>query len=576
MKFTTLISLLCLICNVSVHAKEHWQTRTWQKLVHYSKSNHVSEIKNKDFFVSPHGKYNPEAEFLATVALLTSPQKSQNERLCRYPARALYLASLGYEVVDIKSLCNDFAQFHGDLTQQQVSIVYADGYLGNPASFYGHLLFKLKSDELSTDLLSNSLNFGAKVPDNENPITYILKGLVGGYDAKYSSNHYYRYNINYTEVEMRDLWQYTLNLNSQEKDLLVAHAWELLFTNYTYYFTHRNCAYHIAKMIELVLQEDLVSSSRPFILPISVFSALEIAKTSAGNKAILAVEHTLSRQARFRQHYADLTPLMRGRLADIVAKAKTVTDIQDRLADLNVEQKMRIFDVLLDYVNFNLELHKENQHLKTLKRHAQQARIKLPAKKVQWSESLAVMPHTGQNPTTLRTTAGYNKVIGSYLDLMLRPAYYDMLSQPGGILPNSALSMAALTVRFSDHQMALSKLDLLNIETVDTRATGLPGDVGIAWKLRLGNKRNYLGPADVSNEFFVESGVGKGVSFDDVALYALAVGRVQTPDSLDTRFMILPTLGILWASDDFKGQCKLVLPIRIASETYKKRLKSSC
>lgn len=64
-----------------------------------------------------------------------------------------------------------------------------------------------------------------------------LKGISGGYDAKYSSNHYYRYNINYAEVEMRDLWQYTLNLTSDEKTILIAHAWELLFTEYRYYFT---------------------------------------------------------------------------------------------------------------------------------------------------------------------------------------------------------------------------------------------------------------------------------------------------------------------------------------------------
>lgn len=116
---------------------------------------------------------------MASVELLTSSDSAFDERVCRYPARALYLRSLGYDVVDVSSLCDNFKQWQGDLTKQQVSIVYADGYLGNPASFYGHLLFKFKSEVLSRDLLSNSLNFGAKVPDNENPVAYILKGLVG-------------------------------------------------------------------------------------------------------------------------------------------------------------------------------------------------------------------------------------------------------------------------------------------------------------------------------------------------------------------------------------------------------------
>lgn len=576
MKLALSILTFCLFFTVSVNAQEPWQSRTWQKLVHYSASSHISEIKNADFFLSTQGNNNPEAEFVASLALLTPSNRIFDERVCRYPARALYLRSLGYDVVHVPSLCDNFKQWQGDLSKQQVSIVYADGYLGNPASFYGHLLFKLKSEAFSVDLLSNSLNFGAKVPDNENPVAYILKGLVGGYDAKYSSNHYYRYNINYAEVEMRDLWQYTLNLTSDEKTILIAHAWELLFTEYRYYFTHRNCAYHIAKMLELVLEQDLISNRRPFVLPISVFSALEQATTISGHPAVQKVEHTLSRQARFRQHFAELDVTMQETLSDIVNNAGTLVEVQNYLDALSLKQQLMLLDVLLDYVNFSLELNKDDIKLQSLKRNVQRARIVLPAKKVQWSTHTEVLPHTGQNPTTVRTTLGHNNGHGGFAEIMFRPAYYDMLARGGGILPNSALSMAALSVRLTDDNLALSKLDLLNIETVDTGATGLPGDIGIAWQLRLGNERDYLGPADVSNEFFLESGFGKGIAMGDTTLYALAVGRMQTPDSLDTRFMILPTLGVLWQTDAYKGLCKIVFPIRIDSNAYRKRIKSTC
>jgi hypothetical protein len=570
-----LFTLLVALCNCA-QAQEHWQSRTWQKLIHYSSESQVSEIENDDFFISPQGKSSPQAEFLASVALLGSAENSSNALICHYPARAMYLKSLGYEVLDLASLCVEFNQWQGDLSKQQVSVVYADGYLGNPASFYGHLLFKLTSAELSTDLLSNSLNFGANVPDAENPITYILKGLVGGYKAKYSSNHYYRYNINYAEVEMRDLWHYTLNLTEQEKALLVAHAWELLFTQYTYYFTDRNCAYHIAKLLELVLADDLVSNNRPFVLPISVFSSLAQAKTNSGDTAILSIEHTLSRQARFRQHFATLDIPMQETVFKIVEDENSAVSIQKMLESFSVEQQIMMFDVLLDYVNFSLELDKDNQHFVKLKKHLQRARIKLPAKKIQWSTVVAVLPHTGQKPITIRINAGHNNVAGNFADIMFRPAYYDMLSPPGGVLSNSALSMGALTLRVEGDQLRLSKLNLLNIETIDTKASNLPGDIGIAWKLRLGNERNYLGPAEASNEFFIESGIGKGMQFNQVTVYGMAVARLQTPDLLDTRLSISPTLGILWSNDAVKGLCQTSYPMRLDGQAYQKRLVSSC
>jgi hypothetical protein len=573
--YITLVLLSFFLCS-QAQAQEPWQSRTWQKLLHYSDDFTISEIENDDFFISSEGKSNPESEFLASVSLLTSIENTNDARVCHYPARALYLKSLGYEVLNIRGLCADFTQWQGELNKQQVSIVYADGYLGNPASFYGHILFKLKSDNLSTDLLSNSLNFGAKVPDDENPVVYIFKGLVGGYNAKYSSNHYYRYNINYAEVEMRDLWHYTLNLNVQEKALLVAHAWELLFTQYTYYFTHRNCAYHIAKLLELVLDEDLISNSRPFILPISVFSALVKAKTSSGHSAVLSIEHTLSRQARFRQHFAKLDKPLQTAVLQIAEAEDISINIQKMRENFNIEQQIMMFDVLLDYANFSLELDKENQHFSDLKKQLQRARIALPAKKAQWLVQIKAPPHTGQDPSTFRVSAGTNNVAGDYFDFLFRPAYYDMLSPSGGVLPNSALSMAALTLRVENSRFKLSKFDLLNIETIDTNASNFPGDVGIAWKLRVGNERNYLGPAKPSNEFFIESGIGKGTDFNDLTVYGLAVAKLQTPDALDTRVIVAPTFGVLWSNDYIKGLCQLSYPVRLDGTAYKNRIESRC
>jgi len=66
-----------------------------------------------------------------------------------------------------------------------VSLVYATGYLGNPASYYGHVLLKINSDgDTQTALEDQAINFGAIIPDNEGMVSYILKGLMGGYESR--------------------------------------------------------------------------------------------------------------------------------------------------------------------------------------------------------------------------------------------------------------------------------------------------------------------------------------------------------------------------------------------------------
>ena len=121
---------------------------------------------------------------------------------------------------------------------ESVSLVYATGYLSNPASFYGHILLKFntRGGVLANELLDQSVNYGAAVPRGENPVVYILKGLFGGYDATFSNQQFFRFNHAYAENELRDLWEYVLRLHPDEIDQLVAHSWELLGRNFDYYF----------------------------------------------------------------------------------------------------------------------------------------------------------------------------------------------------------------------------------------------------------------------------------------------------------------------------------------------------
>ena len=193
-----------------------------------------------------------------TIRAFASPPKNNpNEHAqCRFRARYLWLDSKldfdSYQIQDQQ--CPDFEQWSLNGTTTSISVIFATGYLGNPASYYGHTLLKLNSSEKNdrTSLEDVSVNYGAIVPPGEGPLPYILKGVFGGYSGGFSDIQYYFHNHNYGENELRDMWEYELNLSQQEVDLLVAHTWEVLGKEYTYYFLRQNCAYQMAKVLEII------------------------------------------------------------------------------------------------------------------------------------------------------------------------------------------------------------------------------------------------------------------------------------------------------------------------------------
>ena len=130
--------------------------------------------------------------------------------------------------------CTDYQEWLVTPNITSVNLLFVSGYLANPSSFQGHLLIRF--DNSTAEFLNNTTNYGAIIPENENPILYIVKGLFGGYDATYTDQQFYRFNHNYVESDMRDIWQYEFNLSIKERQFLAAHTWELLGQKFTYYF----------------------------------------------------------------------------------------------------------------------------------------------------------------------------------------------------------------------------------------------------------------------------------------------------------------------------------------------------
>jgi hypothetical protein len=581
--FKSFLLVVSLTITLSVNAltpnllSDISQAREWLKLLHFPSGSERSEIENESFFLAADGHVNPLKELQSTIHALSAVIIDDNPNThaqCLFPARFLFVKKHNLHSVLPQVICDNYLKWLGGSPAESVSLIYADGYLGNPASFYGHILFKVDSgkNEFTSELLNNSLNFGAEVPDNENPVTYILKGLIGGYQAKYTSNHFYRYNINYSEVELRDLWQYELNLSPAKKNLLIAHAWELLSSGYTYYFTNRNCAYHVAKMLELVLEEDLISPSEPFVLPITVFNRLSKGNGENGS-LIKSIKRTESRQNRFRRKYAQLNLNQQKIIENLIDKDEYASSYDK----LNVSEKKQITDVMTDYYEFRLRQDDSQTELKRRKHRVLLKRLKLSSgNNPKWQAIEPTMPHTGQDPSLIRTSIQHNSMTGNSLTIQTRPAYFDFLSTDAGHLPFSQLSMADLSLRFTTNKVQIEKFDLLNIETLNISATGLPGDAGLAWKFRAGNERDDLTDSIVSNEYFVETAIGKAQQYGNFALYTMLEARWQSPNDRSEQIMLSPKVGFIYTNGKWKIHCYASYPLQVDQSAVKTKLRSGC
>lgn len=290
----------------------------WHALMHYRANAHagdsglLSEIISPDFFLSKRGPMDSSAELAATIAaFFQNPETDPNSHAqCRFVARYKWLRkSLDWRTAQPPPVaCSQLDSWLLNGRIESLSLIFATGYLSNPASLYGHILLKFNTSRSisSTNLLDQSINFGAIVPANEIAVIYIFKGLFGGYEAGFSHDHFYRHNHMYAENELRDMWEYEISLTADEIDQIVSHSWELLGNKFVYYFLKENCAYRMAELLELVIKKPLLPSHVPWSIPASIFNHLMTLQRN-GSPVVRNVRWIPSRQNRFYKKFSTLT-----------------------------------------------------------------------------------------------------------------------------------------------------------------------------------------------------------------------------------------------------------------------------
>ena len=539
------IIFFALLTSCNVYSKEINQIpfdelskdAVWVKLLVYEKdlvspSSYRSAVSSSDFFFSEEGDINPLAELMETVKALLLHDKAiidANERaICRFPARFMWLKEKlpayfnGYSLND----CVNYNEWSHNGSTQSVSLVFATGYLANPASFYGHTFLKFNSSQSksksATNLLDVSVNYGVINSDGDNPAEYIIKSLTGGYDAGFSHIDYYFHSHNYGENELRDMWEYELSFSERESQFIVAHAWEMLGKKYTYYFFRKNCAYRIAELLEVGSDIDIKPKNPVYLIPQALIQTLESSQYN-GRSLIVESKYYPSRQSKFYNSYNDLNESLKfevNRLAE-----NSVLDLKASLIDFSDSDKIKIVETLINYYQYILkddevDIHKENY------RRVLSYRFLLPAGSQALPKPKAVSPQYGRDVSRFAIKNINNKAIGQIRELNIRPAYYDALDGGIGHISLSELSTLNLGVRVADDDVYISYLDVFSVRSLNGRQTGLPDDKGFAWNAKAGfelTRSNSRSPV-----FRIQGDIGESVNLsDNFVLSAFIGGGVQ-------------------------------------------------
>lgn len=516
----TLLGCLLLVNNASAFELAHkqleqlYQHPVWLKLLHFEDITSTSAISSDDFFVAENGNIDPRAELAAfTDALVRNDEHIQ----CRFPARTMWLMQQVPELLGTvsKNTCPEYESWSNAGHTHSLSVVYATGFLGNPASFYGHTFLKLNSSNTSdrTPLVDISVNYGALVPENENPVVYILRGIFGGYDGAFSHIQYFYHNHNYGEAELRDLWEYELELTQSQVDFLLAHTWELLGKKYTYYFFKENCAYRMAELLELIDGVEVLPDNPVWTKPQAVMQGMAKA-TLDGQPLVRKITHAPSRQSRFYIAFNDLSAQQQAWVVAFVDGNEAFDS--KSFNGFSTTVKQRVVDTLLHYYQFiRAGLSEPDSVLEKQYQRVLSQRFFLPPSKPEFTNLEPHPPHSGRPPSMTRVGFSHNSQSGQQWSLTLRPAYYDELDAEQVHVSNASLKMAQLSVLYRQSDIVVDKIDLLEIHSINVKATGLPGDDKSSWKLNVGWQRPTIGCVKCT-AFGIRAETGYTLPIDDL------------------------------------------------------------
>jgi len=557
----------CLLaCLCAAHAtaadtdRELSQSPQWLALLHYHPdtfSGLTSQADDDDFFLSPAGKHSPEAELEAMVSALRGPESGRLPVVCRFPARTAWLrAQQAVPMEPATSQCEKFTEWRENLNARAVTLVFAASYLNSPSSMFGHTFLRLdppieggKEPDL---LLAYTISYAADAGARDNELTFAYKGIFGGYPGITTTQPYYEKIRLYTDIENRDLWEYTLNLTPAEVDQLVAHAWEIQGINFDYYFFDENCAYRLLALLDVarpgtnllgrVSTHAIPSDTVRWVVDEDLVESIHF-RPSAASKLSYQIEQIPSDEQSLTYQLAH----------------GAIDPDAPEIGNLLPSSRAAVLDAAYEYLRYLSDSGMLARSEAAPRSHDLLVARSRIAGQPQPPEPPAPEIRDDQGHDTFRAgIAAGRQFDRDYVQLSLRPSYHDLLDPPAGYREGAQLQFLAADFRqyLDDPEFQLEKLTAIEIRSLTPRNrffSPTSWQVGFGARRTLTEQQRPLTP-------YLDGGAGYSWKpIDSLQLYAIGTADLEIDDDLGKGYDFAPgaDLGLLHQGNRFSFQAGL-------------------
>ena len=462
-----------------------------------------SLVDDPRFFLSPSGKTDPSAELAATLDGLFD-NTAETPAFCRFPARYAWLAkTLGIDPTRIPRPppCPEVDNILRTIDGQSADMVFASGYVNSPASMFGHTFLRIDS-RLKSPLLSFAVNYAALTNPKDGGITFTFKGMLGGYQGYYSVMPYYDKVREYSNIDQRDLWEYSLNLTPDEVRRMLLHLVELKGIATDYYFFDENCSYELLFLVDAARPEARLTETmdRYWVIPMdtvrAVLGAGLVDNVVWRPSRALQIRHARSllsdREGEIARSIADGTSPAGSVLAETssdAVKARTL-DLAAMLSQYRIAKKQMEHKVFQERFHAILS-----------------ARTRLrPADDTARPLAEPPPPEEGHQSARAHLGGGW-RGSDAFLEAGIRPAYHDYTDSPTGYTSGALIEFVSGALRWypESARFRLSRLDLIRIQSID------PVDPIFrpkSWKVRLGFDTRDFTEEEDALVTFAAAGIG--------------------------------------------------------------------
>jgi hypothetical protein len=465
------------------------QERLWHLLLHYRPTidgGYESEADEAGFFLAANGKTDPQAELQQTIASFFSTElvgRSRQPARCAFIARFHWLkAQLGIDETRLPpESCDRFQAWLKELNPASITLIFPSAYMNNPSSMFGHLLLRVdqKNQTEQTRLLAYTVNYSADVT-SDNGIVFAVLGVTGGFKGFFSTHPYYIKAREYGDFENRDIWEYRLNLSSEQIERLLMHAWEMGNASFDYFFFKENCAYQILSLLD-VADPEIHLTDRFWLY---TFPSDGIRMIAERPELVKQVTFRPSRATQVRRTEEALSGYDRkwvGRIVDDPALAQS-----DAFTSLPAQRQAAVLDVVSDYFLYKVATEKNGTAIYQERNKAvliARSRLRVP------SISGAVKPFTGppeQGHNIMRAGLGVGwrnrDVFG---EVNFRLAYHDLMDPDYGYTPDAQIEALGISLRHyaERNHTRIEKFTLVDIVSLSPINTLLQSP---SWKVATG------------------------------------------------------------------------------------------